>query len=416
MKIVIVNKSDSTGGAAVVSYRLLEALRSIGVDAKMLVVEKLTTSPYVTRAASDIAMKRAFLVERLKIFMANGFDRSTLFKIDTMSEGVDISSHPWVKQADAVLLNWVNQGMLSFAGLKRLIATGKRILWTMHDMWCFTGICHHAGDCRRYEIECGMCPLLKSKATHTDLSTKIFRSKNEIYPGAGITFVAVSHWLERLASRSALLRGEDVEVIPNAFKLLEYEERKPKMEDEEKVIVFGAARLDDPVKGWPILVEATRSLQNMHPEKVSKLRLVTFGDVRDASIFDNLRIAHTHLGRVPGQRLRDIYSEADIVLSTSLFETLPGTLVEGQAYGAVPVCLDRGGQRDIVGHRLTGYLADWDDNPAKAGANIAEGILWATEVGEETRRAMYCNVKERFSYEAVAKAYVKLCEGKSNIL
>ena len=35
MKVVIVNKSDSTGGAAVVSYRLMEALCDAGVDARM---------------------------------------------------------------------------------------------------------------------------------------------------------------------------------------------------------------------------------------------------------------------------------------------------------------------------------------------------------------------------------------------
>ena len=68
MKVVIINKSDSTGGAAVVSRRLMEALREEGVDARMLVVEKLTDSPYVEVAASKRDIKRPFLAERLKIF------------------------------------------------------------------------------------------------------------------------------------------------------------------------------------------------------------------------------------------------------------------------------------------------------------------------------------------------------------
>lgn len=58
MKIVIVNKSDRTGGAAVVSFRLMEALRGIGVDARMLVVEKLTDSNYVELAGSSISIKK----------------------------------------------------------------------------------------------------------------------------------------------------------------------------------------------------------------------------------------------------------------------------------------------------------------------------------------------------------------------
>ncbi|MDE6866199.1 MAG: hypothetical protein K2J23_02250, partial [Muribaculaceae bacterium] len=52
MKIAIINKSDSTGGAAVVSLRLMEALRRAGADARMVVMEKRTDSPYVSLAAT----------------------------------------------------------------------------------------------------------------------------------------------------------------------------------------------------------------------------------------------------------------------------------------------------------------------------------------------------------------------------
>lgn len=127
MKIAIVNKSDSTGGAAVVSRRLMEALRAAGADARMLVTEKLTDSTYVERAASKARVMLPFLEERLKIFVANGFDRSTLFKIDTASDGLPLWRHPLVEGADAVLLNWVNQGMLSLKGIRKIAALGKPV-------------------------------------------------------------------------------------------------------------------------------------------------------------------------------------------------------------------------------------------------------------------------------------------------
>ncbi|MDE5880820.1 MAG: glycosyl transferase, partial [Muribaculaceae bacterium] len=155
MKIVIINKSDSTGGAAVVSHRLMEALRGIGVDARMLVVEKLTDSPYVELAASSRVVRKSFLAERLKIFIANGLNRSTLFKIDTASDGLPLWNHPLVRDADAVLLNWINQGMLSLQGVEKILRLGKPVVWTMHDMWCMTGVCHHAGECSHYLKECG---------------------------------------------------------------------------------------------------------------------------------------------------------------------------------------------------------------------------------------------------------------------
>lgn len=159
-KILIINKSDSTGGAAVVSRRLMEALRAEGADARMLVVEKLTDSPFVEVAAPPEKEMIPFLAERLKIFLANGLSRKTLFKIDTASDGLPLWEHPLVKGADLVLLNWVNQGMLSLRGVRRILEMGKPVAWTMHDMWCMTGVCHHAAECRGFEKECGCCPLL----------------------------------------------------------------------------------------------------------------------------------------------------------------------------------------------------------------------------------------------------------------
>ena len=104
MKVVIINKSDSTGGAAVVSFRLMNALRAAGVDARMLVAEKLTDSPYVELAAEAWRLKWSFLIDRLKIFLANGLNRKTLFKIDTGSDGVLLHEHPLVTEADVVCL------------------------------------------------------------------------------------------------------------------------------------------------------------------------------------------------------------------------------------------------------------------------------------------------------------------------
>lgn len=129
-----------------VSFRLTEALRRRGIDARLLTCEKLSDADFVDVVASPKAQKIPFLAERLGVFINNGFDRKRLFALDPASHGLPLADHPFVKQADVICLNWVNQGMLSFKGLRDLISLGKPILWTMHDMWNFTGICHHAGQ------------------------------------------------------------------------------------------------------------------------------------------------------------------------------------------------------------------------------------------------------------------------------
>lgn len=407
MNVVIINKSDFKGGAAVFTYRLMNALRQEGVNASMLVAEKLTDSPHVHIAASDWKIKKSFLWERLKIFLTKGVDRSNLFKIDTAAAGLPIYNHPLVKEADIICLNWVNQGILSLKGLRKLTLAGKPVVWTMHDMWCFTGICHHAGSCRRFEQECGECRLLGSGAAFDDLSRKTWLRKFTSY--GDIHFVAVSNWLANLASESSLLHNRPITVIPNTYPYRQTSsnkrERSPKFR-----ILFGAARLDDPVKGLPILIKATELLSKNYPDAAAKLELITFGTPKDPHSIDHISIAHTHLGRITGEdALREVYKGADAVVSTSLYESFGGTLVEGQMSGCIPIAFDRGGQADIIDHLETGYLARWDDDVTNAAGNIARGIMWAmNQNAEEMEERMLKRARQKFDAPVVAKKYIEL--------
>ncbi len=69
MKVVLLCKSDAVGGAAVVTFRLMNALRKRGIDARMLVAQKSTASPYVDEAAHGLRRMMPFLSERLRIYI-----------------------------------------------------------------------------------------------------------------------------------------------------------------------------------------------------------------------------------------------------------------------------------------------------------------------------------------------------------
>ncbi|MDE6273359.1 MAG: glycosyltransferase [Muribaculaceae bacterium] len=412
MRIVIVNKSDCRGGAAIVSKRLMEAFRAEGIDARMVVAEKLSDSEHVAVAAPGWKLKSAFLAERLQIFIANGFNRSDLFKVDTANFGVDILNHPWVKEADVVMLNWINQGFISLKEIRKLANAGKRLIWTMHDLWEMTGICHHSDGCSLYQGRCEACHFLSKKGrieNKPDLSSQIQTIKQRLYKDVDIKFVAVSTWLRDLAKKSTLLKDQDVRVIPNAFNPLKSADRK-ESEMRRRRIVMGAARLDDPVKGLSVMVEATKIFARRWPTLAEAVELITYGDIRDAEKFEGIAISHRHLGRISGEKaIAELYSDSDIVLSTSEYETLPGTLIEGQAYGAVPVSLDRGGQRDIVDNGVTGFLAEYHPDPKVRAERIAEALHEALlAVGPDIRRQMRESVKVKFSAQEIAKAYLQL--------
>ena len=64
MRVLIVNTSEKTGGAAVASNRLMEALNNNGVKAKMLVRDKETYHITVVGLKHTVALKWNFLWER----------------------------------------------------------------------------------------------------------------------------------------------------------------------------------------------------------------------------------------------------------------------------------------------------------------------------------------------------------------
>lgn len=407
MKVALLCKSDTTGGAAVVTLRLMNALRKAGVDARMVVAEKLSDSPFVSVASTPAKRRRAFLLERLGIFIRNGFNRETLFRIDTGAEGAGVCSDPIVKEADIICLNWVNQGFVSLAEIRKLGKMGKKIVWTMHDMWNMTGICHHAGSCRRYRLpdgDCSLCPLLGLSQGHK-LSRDTWRRKKRLYGEVPIHFVAVSRWLAVLARESTLMQDADIRVIPNAFPI--GGDFKPHRGEPFR-IVFGAARIDDPVKGHETLVEATRLLARQWPEEAARMELVTFGNMKNPEALAGIGIKHRHLGVIPPAEIAAVYGSADAVVSTSEWETLPGTLVEGQAWGCVPVALDHGGQGDIIDDRKTGRLVLWSDDREKNALGIAEGIVWAMRNRADILDKMRSSVVEKFSEETVAARYLEL--------
>lgn len=402
MKVVILNTSGCNGGAAVVSLRLMRALRENGIDARMLVVDRGSGDEFVDIAGTPEQRKWAFYRERFKIWTCNGFSRSELFKVSIANMGVDVLSHDWIKSADIVCLNWINQGMMSLRDIGRLCRMGKKVVWTMHDMWCCTGICHHSYGCMEYEEECGNCKFLHSHRSG-DLSHRVWLKKKRLFDKGGIHFVAVSNWLAGCCRNSSLLAGKPLSVIPNALPIEKFDyHRLPS--DGTTVVAMGAARLDDPVKGFDLMIEAANYIADNHKEDAKRIKLLLFGNLRDESLLGRIRIAYEWIGPVKPDEIPGIYKRSDVVLSSSHFETLPTTLVEGQAAGCLAVAFDHGGQSDIVEHCKTGYLAAYPDTE-----DLAAGIVWASRHAAD-RQALHAIAASRFSTQAIASAYCHLFE------
>ena len=411
MKVLLINTFETKGGAAVACKRLARALQKQGADVSMLVCEKKSTDSFVYSVIKSNLDKRhlrfIFLEERFHIFFVNRFHRENLFAVSTASKGFDIVHHPLVKEADIIHLNWINQGYLSIHGIDQLLKLGKPVIWTMHDMWPITGICHHSRECNRYMDDCGFCMFLH-KPSKKDLSYHILKRKKKCFQGAGIHFVACSQWLRKRAEISSLSIGNTITNIPNP---IDTEHFSPGDKDDarialnlpkdKKLLLFGALIASDKRKGIDYLVEATHLLADLS----ENVELVFCGEIKEkiASVF-GLK-AHA-LGYISDPDLIvKMYQSADCFVMPSLEENLPNMIMEAMACGIPCVGFNVGGISEMIRHKQTGYVS-----VNRSAEDFAAGIRYVLERSDDAdfkksnRDFVLCN----YSESAVTNRYMKL--------
>lgn len=411
MKVLLVNTSERTGGAAVACHRLLDALNKQGFEATMLVRDKQTDNPHVIALRKPLYMKLCFLWERFVIWATNLFSRRNLFTVSIANAGIDITRTKAFKEADIIHLHWINQGMLSLKSIRKILASGKPVVWTMHDMWPLTAICHHAQGCNRYQTACQACPYLRFPSKN-DLSHRVFMQKKNVYTQGNLHMVAVSRWLTTLAKQSNLLKGKEVTTIHNALSLNDFQPiakvdaRKRLQLPDKFLIAFGAARIDDPIKGFDYLLEAIQALIRRGDFEQDELHLLLFGGIKDAKRLAEVPVSYTYFGHIEEkEQLSALYSAADVTVSASRYETFGQTLAEAQACGCLPVSFGNSGQTDIITHKVDGYLAKAYDT-----GDLANGLAWALREGEVSLSPtdLRQRVVQRFAGEVIANQYLQL--------
>lgn len=372
MHVLIINTSEKTGGAAIAANRLLEALCDNGVKAKMLVRDKQTDSIKVAALPSTPLNKIRFAWERAVIWLHNRLSKENLWTVSIANTGTDITQLPEFKWADVIHLHWVNQGMLSLNDLKAIICSGKRVVWTLHDQWPYTGICHYAAECERFKEACHDCPQLKIGGKH-DLSYRIFQKKMSIYQLVNhITFVGCSQWITRQAKESALLKGLRITHIPNTINHSIFHPSDKKearrhfgLPENERLILFSSLKVTDKRKGIDYLVDACRLM------KEDNLGIVVVGN--RAQDMQGLFSYPLHsLDYIHGEHeMALLYTAVDAFVTPSLQDNLPNTIVEAMSVGTPCVGFNVGGIPEMIHHQEDGYVAE-----ARNAEDLAQGISY----------------------------------------
>lgn len=411
MRVLLINTSERIGGAAISCGRLMEALREYGIKVKMLVRDKQTDEIAVVSLPHSWRLLWTFLWERLRIWMANGFHRQNLFKVDIANAGNDVTQFPEFQQADIIHLHWINQGMLSLNGIRKIIDSGKPIVWTMHDMWPCTGICHHARTCEGYLHDCGNCQYLLKPSAH-DLSYKVYQKKKKILSGHHINYVTCSLWMEQQARKSSLLQGQAIVSIPNPinthiFRPSNKQEARERcgLPQDMKLILFGSVKITDKRKGVLYFIDSCKLLAEQHPELKEQIGVVVLGNRSEYltnqlpfKVFPQEFLMDVH-------RIADLYNSVDLYATPSLEENLPNTIMEAMACGVPCVGFNVGGIPEMIDHLHNGYVADY-----KSTEDFTNGIYWLlnTPDYEQMSAEATRKVQTHYSTRVIAQKYIKV--------
>lgn len=407
MRVLIINTSEQTGGAAIAANRLMEALNTHGVKAKMLVRDKVSEQITVVRIPHSLLERWRFLWERAVIWMHNRFSRRNLFGVDIANTGYDVTRLPEFREADVIHLHWVNQGFLSLDDIERILASGKRIVWTMHDMWPMTAICHHSADCMRFQEHCHDCFLLNRPAAR-DLSYKVFERKREMMMHGRVTFVGCSQWITNLGRQSALIKDQRILSIPNAIHSSVFHpipqaeaRRQHGLPAEGRLLLFGSLKVTDPNKGIQYLVEALKMLTDKGLTANTGIVVVGTRTEEVARLFSLPVHALPYIS--DEHKMASLYSAVDAFVTPSLHENLPNVIAEAMSCGTPCVGFQIGGIPEMITHQQDGYVARYKD-----AADLAEGIRYVLS-GEHNPRLSDAAIKaaRRYSEDHVALEYIK---------
>ncbi len=415
LKIVHVNINDGGGGATSAICRIDQALTLNKIDSNLLVLNKFTKNKNVFEKKFSLLEKLSYplsvRLEKFELKRISGRINQTYFNFSTGQFGVDILSEPLIKEANIINLHWINQQFIDLKTIKRLCETGKKIIWTCHDMWPITGGCHYAGRCKKYQKHCSNCPYLQSNKTK-DLSYRIFEDKLKYY-SKDITIVCPSNWLAEATAKSALFCENRIKVIPNPIDLDLFNGQGEEIyfnlrhiPANKFVICFGAVSPSgDKRKGYAYMMKALRRLYQKREDLREHIHILVFGH-SNGEMWKEVPFPVTMLGYITKEKvLAAAYRKSNVCVCPSLSDNLPSVIMESLSCETPVVAFNTGGIPDLVKHKQNGYLADY-----KNADSLVDGILWVLEnnqdncMGREARR----HAENHYSYNHVAKQYMDL--------
>jgi glycosyltransferase involved in cell wall biosynthesis len=407
LKILIINSYDLKGGAAIASYRLHKCLLENNINSMMLVLNKEGNDYTVLGGGNKFEIifnKLRGILDYLPVRLFKGRTK-TLFSPSWIPFG-NIVKKIHELNPDIVHLHWICDGMLKIEDLKKI---NVPVIWSLHDMWPFTGGCHYNENCNLFVKDCSKCKVLGIDNCFLS-KFGLKRKKNTYKKMKNLTFVPTSKWIESMAKKNFA-----EEYLSNVlYNPLDVHLFKPMQRESvriffnipvyKKVILFGASNpFSDYRKGFVQLSNALDILQDK-----DVLLLIVGSSKPEISPFKGYEVRY-----IPYIKdeisLPLIYNVADVTIVPSLQETFGQMSSESLACAVPVVGFDATGTADIVDHKFNGYLAKNFEHE-----DLAEGISWV--LNNKDYNTLCVNARNKalkeFDCKVLSQKYIDLYRSK----
>lgn len=402
MHIVMVSDHECLGGAATAASRLAEGLCGRHRVTRLVLFPENGPHPWQTvslnnsRRLVELARRgaRKFLGARFPLPGTSGHADDQLRRaLATLRPDV-INLH---NLHGGAAWGWT-------AHFARVASEFAPVVWTLHDMWSFTGRCAYSYDCRDFITGCNAsCPTSHEEPRlEPERIEAAWQSRRELFDGRRLTAVTPSRWLAGEA-RAGFWARHHVEVIPygiptEIFRPIDRAEarRRLGLDVSGPVALLVAHNLNERRKGAEIVADLLPCLRRR------PLTILTMGGGEMAPP-DN-RINWRALGWVADQnRQALVYNAADLLIHPAPVDNFPNVVLEALACGTPIAALPVGGLPEMVRPGQTGWLAQ--DPTAQALGRTVDEAIETVEVGCAMRARCRSEAENKFSLETQARRY-----------
>ena len=336
LKVLMINVVCGIRSTGRICADIAEELDKQGRDVKIIYGREKVPSvceKYAIRIGDDISVKLHGIKSRL--FDASGFG----------SKKETIKIIQWIKEysPDVIHLHNIHGYYIDVEELfNYLRICNKKIVWTLHDCWAFTGHSAYcdAINCEKWKDGCSKCQQIKEyPKSYIDRSKHNWEKKKVLFTNIpNMTIVTPSKWLANMVNNS-FLKNYDVKVINNGIDTCNFypipSDFRQSHHIDDKYLLLGVASTWNDMKGYSDFIELSKRLDDRY-----QIVLVGVTKKQNSELPANI-IGIERTSNV--KELAEIYTASDVFLNLSYCENYPTVHLEALCCGTPVITYNTGG-------------------------------------------------------------------------